>query len=146
MVDQAATIGSPLQQRVSTGWLPLFTQPPPPSFIPPEKFGAMMGQAIEQRFKDTSAAIGKLRARGAKVVFVRLPVTGPLVAQEEKFVPVAFGWGRLVQENGIPAINFADHPDLNCFVCPEWSHLSAADSVEFTKRLVPHLQKALGKL
>jgi hypothetical protein len=29
------------------------------------------------------------------------------------------------------------------FNCPEWSHLSAGDSVEFSKRLVPHLRKAL---
>ena len=58
-------------------------------------------------------------------------------------VPLAAGWGRLVQENGVPAINFADHEELRTLVLPEWSHLSAPDSVEFTKRLVPHLQKAL---
>lgn len=145
MFGPAAVVGSPLQQRVATGWVPLFSPPPPPPFIPPEKFGAMMGQAIEQRFKDTTQAIGALRSRGAKVVFVRMPVTGPLVAMEEKLVPLVAGWGRLVQENGVPAINFADHPDLNAFDCPEWSHLSDADSVEFSKRLVPHLVKALNQ-
>ena len=74
-----------------------------------------------------------------------MPVTGPLVGMEEKMVPLVAGWGRLVQENGVPAINFADHPDLNAFDCPEWSHLSAADFVEFSKRLVPHLVKALNQ-
>lgn len=143
MFEQAAVVGSPLQQRVSTGWLPLFTPPPPPSFIPAEQFGAMMGHAIEARFRDTQKAVAALRARGAKVVFVRLPVTGPLVAQEEKFVPLAAGWDRLVKENGVPAVNFADHADLSAFDCPEWSHLSAPDSVEFTKKLVPYLQSAL---
>lgn len=143
MVDQAAIIGSPLQQRVAHGWLPLFTMPPPPSFIPADKFGEMMGRAIEQRFKDTAQHIATLRARGVKVVFVRMPVSGPLVDKEETIVPLAAGWGRLVQENGVPAINFADHPELNSFTLPEWSHLSAPDSVEFTKRLVPHLQRAL---
>lgn len=143
MVEEAAIIGSTLQQRVATGWLPLFTAPPPPSFIPVEKFGAMMGQAIEQRFKDTQRHIATLRARGVKIVFVRMPVTGPLVAAEEKLVPLAAGWGRLVAENKVPAINFADHAELRSFDCPEWSHLSAPDSVEFTKRLVPHLQRAL---
>lgn len=146
MFAAAAIVGSPLQQRVSTGWLPLFTAPPPPSFIPVEQFGAMMGRAVEQRFKDTQRHVATLLARGGKVVFVRLPVTGPLVAQEEKLVPLAAGWGRLVAENGVPAINFADHADLNAFDCPEWSHLSAADSVEFTRRLVPHLQRALTPL
>ena len=33
--------------------------------------------------------------------------------------------------------------DLAGFGCPEWSHLSAGDSVEFSKRLIPHLRAAL---
>ena len=36
-----------------------------------------------------------------------------------------------------------DFPELAGFNCPEWSHLSAGDSVEFTRRLVPHLRAAL---
>jgi len=32
-----------------------------------------MGQAIEQRFHDVAAAVQKLRSRGGKIVFVRLP-------------------------------------------------------------------------
>lgn len=145
MIEAAAIAGSPLQQRVAHGWLPLFTMPPPPSFIPAEKFGEMMGRAIEQRFRDTTVQIAKLRARGVRIVFVRMPVSGPLVEKEAAIVPVAAGWGRLVQENNVPAINFADHPELRSFTLPEWSHLSAPDSIEFTKRLVPHLQRALGQ-
>src|SRR4051812_571898 len=145
MFEAAAIIGSPLQQRVSSGWLPLFSMPPPPTFIPAEKFGQMMHAAIEQRFKDTVRHVNTLRARGAKVVFVRLPVNEPLVGKEEAMVPLAAGWGRLVKENGVPAINFSDYPELSSFVLPEWSHLSAPDSVEFTRRLVPHLQRALGR-
>jgi hypothetical protein len=143
MVEEAAIIGSPLQQRVANGWLPLFTMPPPPRFIPPEKFGAMMGQAIEQRFKDTQKHVAALRARGARVIFVRMPVDPILIEKEEKIVPLAAGWGRLVAENGVPAINFADYAELSAFKLPEWSHLSAPDSVEFTHRLVPHLRGAI---
>jgi hypothetical protein len=143
MFEQAAIIGSPLQQRVAHGWLPLFTMPPPPKFIPADKFGAMMGQMIEQRFKDTQKHVAALRARGARVVFVRMPVDPILNEKEEKIVPLAAGWGRLVAENGVPAINFADHPELAAFKLPEWSHLSAPDSVEFTQRLVPHLKSAI---
>ncbi|MBI2510797.1 MAG: hypothetical protein HYV96_02360 [Opitutae bacterium] len=143
MFDEAAVVGSPLQQRVAHGWLPLFTLPPPPKFIPADKFGAMMGQAIEQRFEDTQKHVAALRARGARVVFVRLPVDPILNEKEEKIVPLAAGWGRLVAENGVPAINFADHAELAAFKLPEWSHLSAPDSVEFTQCLVPHLREAV---
>ncbi|MBI2516537.1 MAG: hypothetical protein HYV95_06435 [Opitutae bacterium] len=145
MFEETAVIGSPLQQRVAHGWLPLFTLPPPPSFIPADKFREMMGQAAEQRFKDTARHVVALRARGAKVVFVRLPVDPILIDKEEKMIPLAAGWDRLVAENGVPAINFADHPELTTFVLPEWSHLSAPDSVEFTRRLAPHLQGALAR-
>ncbi len=146
MFAEAARIGSPLQQRVATGWLPLFTMPPPPPFIPADKFGEMMTQAVEQRFKDTAQAVAKLRARGVKVVFVRMPVQGPLIDKEAAIVPLAFGWQRLVKENGVPAIDTNEYPELSAaFTLPEWSHLSAPDSVEFTKRLVPHLQQALGQ-
>jgi hypothetical protein len=143
MVADAAVIGSPLQQRVAQGWLPLFTMPPPPSFIPADKFNEILMQAVEQRFQDTARHIATLRARGVKIVFVRMPVQGPLVEKEETMVPLALGWGRLVKENGVPAIDTNTLPDLNSFVLPEWSHLSAPDSVEFTKRLVPHLQSAI---
>jgi len=143
MFAEAAIAGSPLQQRVAHGWLPLFTLPPPPKFIPADKFGEIMGQMVEQRFKDTQKHVAALRARGARVVFVRMPVDPILIEKEEKIVPLAAGWGRLVAENGVPAINFADYPELAAFKLPEWSHLSAPDSVEFTRRWVPHLQKAI---
>lgn len=144
MTPEAAQVGHPLQQRVANGWLPLFSPPPPPTFIPPQVFGEMMGKAVEARFRETANHVARIRARGGKVVFVRLPVTGPLVEREEKLAPEAATWGRLVKENNVPAIHFAEHPELRAFDCPEWSHLSAPDSVEFTRRLVPHLKNALG--
>jgi hypothetical protein len=44
---------------------------------------------------------------------------------------------------GAPGIYYSDFPDLSGFNCPEWSHLSAGASVEFSKRLVAHLRAAL---
>lgn len=143
MTSEAATIGHPLQQRVVNGWLPLFSPPPPPSFIPAEQFTEMMGRAIEARFAETKKQVDAIRARGGKVVFVRLPVQGPLLEREETLAPLAHTWERLVRENGVAAINFTDHPELTEFILPEWSHLSAPDSVEFTRRLVPHLVDAV---
>jgi hypothetical protein len=143
MVPEAAIVGSPLQQRIVNTWLPLFTPPPPPSFIPLEQFQQMMGTDLEARFARTKEHVARIQARGGKVVFLRLPVTGPLAEREEQLAPRAVTWDRLVRENGVPAIHFAEHPELNAFECPEWSHLSAGDSVAFTRLLVPHLQRAL---
>src|SRR3954453_15577716 len=49
MIERCALPGK-LQDRGKNGWIPLFTPPPPPTWIPPEKFGAMMKSSFEKRF------------------------------------------------------------------------------------------------
>lgn len=132
-----------LQERIRLGWIPLFTLPPPPSYLPREQFGRMMHEAFEKRFTDTKALVDKFRARGGRIVFVRFPVCGELKKLEDKGTPRTPTWDRLLKETKAPGIHFEDYPELATFTCPEWSHLSAGDSVEFTKRLVPHLRSAL---
>jgi hypothetical protein len=143
MVPQCAVPG-PLQTRVKEGWPPLFTPPPPPSYVPREAYLAGVGAAIEARFQDTAAAVAKIKSRGGQVVFVRFPMSGGLKVLEDKATPRAGPWTRLLHETGAPGIYFEDYPELASFTCPEWSHLSAPDSVVFTSRLVPHLKTALG--
>ena len=142
MVEQCARPGR-LQERVRKGWARLFTPPPPPTYIPKEEFGKKMGAAIEARFHDVAAAVQKLRARGGKVVFVRFPHSGELKKLEDRETPRAGIWDRIIKGTGAPGIYYEDYPELSNFNCPEWSHLCAGDSVEFSKRLVPHLRKAL---
>jgi hypothetical protein len=132
-----------LQDRVKNGWIALFTPPPPPSYVPRDDFMAKVRAGIEARFRDTVEAVHKLQARGAKVVFVRFPMNGPLKELEDQQTPRAKTWDPLIQASGAPGIYFEDFPELSSFECPEWSHLSAGDSVEFTKRLVPHLRNTL---
>ncbi len=143
MVEQCAQPGR-LQDRVRNGWLRLFTPPPPPRYVPPEKFAAGMQAALAARSRNTQGAVEKLRARGGKVVFVRFPVSGELKEHEDRATPRAKSWDPLLAQTGAPGIYFEDYPELAGFTCPEMSHLSAGDSVEFTKRLVPHLRTALG--
>jgi hypothetical protein len=142
MVEQCARPGR-LQNRVKNGWIALFTPPPPPTYAPTEAFIAQIKQAIQQRFVDTKNCVATLRARGSKIVFVRFPMSGALKKLEDEQTPRAQTWDPLVQQTGVPGIYFEDFPELSGFQCPEWSHLSAGDSVEFTKRLIPHLQQAL---
>jgi len=143
MVEQCAQPGR-LQTRVKNGWIALFTPPPPPSYESPEAFMSKIGKAIGARYVDTKASIDKLRARGGRIVFVRFPVTDELKKIEDQQTPRARTWDPLLKQTNSPGIYFEDYPELAGFNCPEWSHLSAGDSVEFTKRLVPHLTEALG--
>lgn len=144
MAEQCAMPGR-LQDRVKFGWPKLFTPPPPPSYVPLEAFLRGMGAAMEARYGHTAAAVKKIQARGGKVVFVRFPHTGVVKEIEDKGTPRAATWDRFLRESCAPGIHFEDHPELASFDCPEWSHLSSPDSVEFTKRLVPHLKVALGQ-
>ncbi|MBL9190418.1 MAG: hypothetical protein JNK23_23260 [Opitutaceae bacterium] len=142
MIDACAQPG-PLQDRVKHGWIPLFTPPPFPAHTPKEVLEGM-ARTVEERFGKVAALVKKLQARGGKVVFVRFPHSGDLKELEDKATPRSGAWARLMQETGAPNIYYSDHPEL-IYDCPEWSHLSGPQSVEFTQRLVPHLKKALGK-
>src|SRR5436305_4164531 len=143
MTEECAQPGSELAKMIQQIWIPLFTPPPPPTYIPKEEFAKTMEDAINQRFKDVAAAVQKLRARGGKIVFVRFPCSGELKTLEDRETPRAGIWDRVLKDTGAPGIYYEDFRDLAGFNCPEWSHLSAGDSVEFSKRLVPHLRAAL---
>jgi hypothetical protein len=143
MIEACADPNGELARRIQQIWIPLFTPPPPPTFIPPEIFTAEMKEAIAGRFRDTAAAIEKLRARGGKIVFVRFPHSGGLKELEDRDTPRSQTWDPLLKMTGAPGIYYSDFPELSGFTCPEWSHLSAGDSMEFTRRLVPHLRTAL---
>jgi hypothetical protein len=143
MIEECARPGSELAKMTQKIWIPLFTPPPPPTYIPEKEFAKTMGQAINQRFNDVAAAVQKLRARGAKIVFVRFPYSGGLKTLEDRETPRAGIWDRVLKDTGAPGIYYEDFPDLAGFNCPEWSHLSAGDSMEFTKRLIPRLRAAL---
>jgi hypothetical protein len=143
MTEQCAQPGSQLAKRIQQIWLPLFTPPPPPTYVPKEAFMEEMGKAIDARSRDTAKAVEKLQARGGKIVFVRFPNSGELKALEDRLNPRARDWERLLKDTKAPSIYFEDYPELSSFTCPEWSHLSAGDSVEFSKRLIPHLRTAL---
>jgi hypothetical protein len=143
MWEKCADPNGELAKRIQQIWIPLFTPPPPPSYVPKDIFMAKMKEGIQKRFTDVAAAVEKIRARGGKTVFVRFPHTGGLKELEDKIMPRQQSWDPLLQMTHAPGIYYSDFPELSGFDCPEWSHLTAGDSVEFSKRLVPRLREAL---
>jgi len=143
MWDKCAEPGSELAKQIQQIWIPLFTPPAPPTYIPKNVFLAKMSEEVQKRFADVTAAVEKIRSRGGKIVFVRFPHTGELKELEDRITQREKTWDPLLKMTGAPGIYYSDFPELSGFDCPEWSHLSAGDSVEFTKRLVPHLRVVL---
>lgn len=93
--------------------------------------------AVDAQIERTAKAVATLRARGVRLVFVRPPSIGPYLEWEEKYLPRAATWDPLVARLGVPAIHFADHPQLQGYDQPEWSHLSRSEAERFTEQLAP---------
>ena len=140
------TIDSPLAQRIQQIWLPLMTPPPPPPHMTPEEFKAAFMQSVQSDLDRTRAAVDQIRGRGGRVVFIRFPSSGGVRDIENKFAPRVAFWDRLIESSGTLGIHFEDYPELTGFYCPEWSHLTAEDATEFTRRLMPILERVLQQL
>lgn len=114
-------------------WSQSFTGPPPPALSTPEK----VHQLVEQQISRAVAAVTKLHAHGAQVIFLRLPSIDDYYAHENRVFPRADTWDVLLQRTHTRGIHFEDYPQLNGYVLPEWSHVTFADSVKLTAELAP---------
>lgn len=108
--------------------------PPPP---PPDSVTAMIAELQRD--------IGRIRARGGDVAFVRFPSSGGFLAAERRDFPRERYWDRLARELDAVAIYYEDYPALSRFDTPEWSHLSREDAERFTRALVPILMDSLAR-
>src|SRR5213076_2399453 len=68
MWEKCGEPGSPLAKKIQNIWPPLFTPPPPPTYVPKDVFFAKMNEDIQKRFADVTVAVEKIRSRGGKIV------------------------------------------------------------------------------
>jgi hypothetical protein len=85
--------------------------------------------------------VDKIRQRGGQVVFVRTPSSGPFLEMEKAAFARDKFWNRLLDVTKTQGIHFADYPETDHFICPEWSHLSQPDAVVYTKHLIKALEQ-----
>jgi hypothetical protein len=83
---------------------------------------------------ETRRDIERIRARGGEVVFIRMPYAGVYAAEDERF-PRARFWDRLLRETNSIGIAWQDHPELQRYDPPDWSHLSPPDGERYTRDL-----------
>jgi hypothetical protein len=110
---------------------------PPPDMETPEKAQKVIDGEIDKAV----AAIEKMRARGARVLFVRPPSGGEYYAYEQKYLPRAKTWDLLLERTHAPGIHFEDYPELQSYELPEWSHLSAPEAERYTAAIVPLIER-----
>ncbi len=126
-----------LQKRIQQIWIPLFTPPPAPKDKSKDEAKADRKKQVNKILENTKSRVNKIRSRGGKVVFIRLPSTSKLRDVENKYTPRADYWDRILKVTATPGIHFEDFEELSGFNCPEWSHLTKANGTEFTRRLIP---------
>jgi len=108
-----------------------------PGDIPDEK--------VSELITNMKANIDKIRARGGDVAFVRFPYDGEYRPFEDKFFPRERFWDRLVAETDSAGVFWLDHPELQGYFLPEWSHIEAEDAKRFTRNLTPILYAEMEK-
>jgi hypothetical protein len=92
-------------------------------------------KAQQEQIDRMAKAVSKLRARGVKVLFVRMPSTGEYLAYENRQFPRAQTWNVLLAATGAPGIHFEDYRELQGYYLPEWSHMTRAEAERFTAAL-----------
>jgi len=107
----------------------------PPPGIPEAELRRMMIAGVEKAIAASRAAVEKLEKRGVEVIFVRMPSSGDFYAAENRRMPRAQSWDRLIAETGAIGVHFEDHAELQGLETPEWSHLSGADADRATRSL-----------
>jgi hypothetical protein len=89
-------------------------------------------KTVLEQIDIAARTLAKLKARGIKVLFVRLPSSGEYLAYERSKFPRAQTWDRLLATTGAPGIHFEDYPQLQGYELPEWSHMTYAEATRFT--------------
>ena len=100
------------------------------------------GAKLDSILNQVKVAVDKIKARGGDVIFVRTPSSGPYYSMgESKAFPREKYWDRVLATTKCPGIHFKDYPAIADFICPEFSHLSKADAIVFTKHFISILKE-----
>jgi hypothetical protein len=109
------------------------------------------GDPVPPRLSDwvidrSAEAIGRIRARGGEVVFVRPPSSRQLRVNEERRIPRQRGWDQLLRRTGAVGAHADDLSQAQQLVLPEWSHLTRACATVFTDAFVRQLARETPRL
>ncbi len=130
------------QDEARQQWLIGFQRlAPPPG--PDGKPAAMPDAAIDAVIAEVKANVDKIRARGGDVAFMRLPYTGPWQEMEDGGFPRQRFWDRLIAGVDAAGVTFQDYPELQGYILPEWSHLSASEAERYTRAVTPIFYRSL---
>ena len=104
----------------------------------------LSGAPLDSLLETVKQATDKIKARGGRVLFVRTPSSGPFWAGEQQGYPREKYWDRLLSYTNTPGIHFMDDKATDHYVCPEFSHLTPEDAIDYTKHFIRILHDQQG--
>jgi len=121
--------------QITNFWMAGLRRPPET----PERMAEMVTSSAEYFVP----LIEKLRARGGDAVFIRMPDSGKYVEHVTKTNYRELTWQPMSEAFDAPAINCMDFPQLSTDLeIPEWSHLSRKSQDEWSRVIVPFVEKS----
>jgi len=96
---------------------------------------------LEDDVREVDKCARALESRGAHMVFLRAPSSGNRWALEQQYHAKVNHWDRFAAMTGGTCIHFRDVPEMNCFSCPDESHLDGHDSPRYTQALSRELER-----
>jgi hypothetical protein len=104
-----------------------------PAFSPKSWDAAYPGDALVLQMGKLRSAIGKLTARGGRVILYRSPVSHEILDDEEHRFPAAMWFPRAATELGVPSIDYAALPNAPAVDAPDGEHPRSRDVSAITE-------------
>jgi hypothetical protein len=109
--------------------------------IPPPDHMPVTSEVWLAQAREFSALATRIQARGGKVAFVVLPVSGTTRKTMENYYPREKYWNEFAKLTSAPTIHFEDVSDLNAINTPDTSHVGQRDAPAFTETLCKELKQ-----
>jgi len=94
-----------------------------------------------ERAKEFDELAKRIQARGGKVAFIVMPVSGATLKTAEHYYPRKDYWDKFAAITSAETIHFQDVPALNAFDPPDTSHIDQRDAPAFTKAVCEELKR-----
>lgn len=104
---------------------------------------ALSPDALAAQITRLRAAVSSIEARGGRVILIRSPVSGAVLAEEEKRFPAATWFPRVAAALATPSIDFSNIPELRDLRVSDGEHPVATDTAMITRAVARELVRLM---
>lgn len=106
-------------------------------YIP--KYNEDIAQNISEQIDGYKTLIEKFKNRGGQIIFVLHKAEKQWSDPFNDLLPREQVYDKFIQTVDCPSYHYEDHPFMNKYTLPDWSHMASDDAVNYTRDLVNKL-------